>query len=778
MADKSTLNEVKYPEGDNIGYRLKFYTDTDGYNLDHEDGDWASFDAAFNEALDEIKSFKKYGTDIELIEIVKIITDEYITDDDEEDDYMEEEELLRSIPYDHKKYGWKVMSNLPSERHTSYVIHQIMDWGRDYTDHDTFRSIKKIADACERYDGEYTADEYEFVIRNSGLLSKATKNSRYRWNESLDKSNKLTLNEDLFDDVEKSRKEKLKEWSTEAPDDAEYARLLSLSKKPSWCIMKDGKRFTSPFYSVEDAKLKIKEYEKKYPNSKFSVEPNKLTKINEDLFLAPQEPSEETPATPEANGVAKLILDAINDESDTIKMYNDLIANTDNEDIIKIIQDITAEENNHLGMLQKALEIVSPNASNIEDGVEEAQGMITDTQTNVDPEFIPIGESLTEAKKPDNLSVGVYMDFVDADGTVTDSAKIAAFRNETWAKEFIERAKKEEDDVAKIRVELNESLSEELTREDKHDLIDYNREVQQKISDMLFLIDKENDDARKDITKASFLISDAVDKCLGDGDIDESLKKNLKEDIFSDESLDKSLNESFWFGKYVDIDGKTHKVYFKFEGDFEAAEEEFNEIIPEPYTKAVLSGTADEPGLKRDGFTLINEHLNEDLHDKFKKEIKNAYKEWAAEVEKAEQKRKELMDTIPDEATDEQVNKYSDLINDMYPLPDKFKFEFPHNIEKNDFPFYVTYYAEYPIYEPAEGGYYYPGRDAIWSEGFETKEEAEQFLDNFIREDGEDWEKYTDGYLLRGRYIGEDQIAVVEANNEYLMRVAGYEPYQ
>ena len=121
------------------------------------------------------------------------------------------------------------------------------------------------------------------------------------------------------------------------------------------------------------------------------------------------------------------------------------------------------------------------------------------------------------------------------------------------------------------------------------------------------------------------------------------------------------------------------------------------------------------------------------------------------------------------------INEY---IPKIFPMPDDFKFEFPHNIEKDDFPFYVTYYAEYPIFEPAEGGYYYPGRDAIWSEGFETKEEAEQFLDNFIREDGEDWEKYTDGYILHGKYIGEDQLAVIEANNEYLMRVAGYEPYQ
>ena len=187
MSGKSVLNEVKYPEGDNILYRLKYYTDTDGYDLDYDDGDWVSFDAALERALEEIKYFKEDGTDIKLIEIVKIITDE---DGDEE-----AEDVLKTIPYNHKKYGWKVMSNLPSENHTSYVIHNIMDWGRDYTNYDTFKSIKKIAKACEKYDDEYTAEEYEFVIRNSGLLSKATKNSRYRWNESLKKSNK-SLKED------------------------------------------------------------------------------------------------------------------------------------------------------------------------------------------------------------------------------------------------------------------------------------------------------------------------------------------------------------------------------------------------------------------------------------------------------------------------------------------------------------------------------------------------------------------------------------------------------
>lgn len=356
--------------------------------------------------------------------------------------------------------------------------------------------------------------------------------------------------------------------------------------------------------------------------------------LKEDLYLVSQEPSDETPATSEANGIAKLILDAINDESDTIKMYNDLIANTDNEDIINIIQDITAEENNHLGMLQKALEIVSPNASNIEDGVEEAQGMIADAVVNVDPEFIPVEESLSE-----------------------------------------------------------------------------------------------------------------------------------------------SLNESFWFGKYIDVNGKTHKVYFKFEGNFEEAEEEFNEIIPEPYTKSVLSGQADEYGLKRDGFTLINEHLTEDLHDKFKRDIKNNYKSWVAKQEKVEKARKEMLDMLDDTVSEETREKWTKLAMDRYPDV-KFEYSFPKNIEKDDYPFYVTYYAEYPIYEPAEGGYYYPGRDAVWSEGFNSEEEAREFAKKYVTEDGDNWQEKSNGYELKGKYIGQDQSVNIEPQKAYLSAIAEWHPYE
>lgn len=348
----------------------------------------------------------------------------------------------------------------------------------------------------------------------------------------------------------------------------------------------------------------------------------------------------EGPETEEEVGVAHLLLDAISCTTEMIAMYNDLLANTDDEKIKDIVNQIAEDNNKHMGMLQSALEVVSPVAEVIDDGQEIADNIIDEVSdsdlelVNAEPDFVPFEES---------------------------------------------------------------------------------------------------------------------------------------------------LKESFWFGKYIDMNGDTHKVYFNFDsGNFDEAEEEFNNIIPEPYTKAVLSGRADESGLKRDGFIRINESLNEDLHDKFKKEIKNAYKDWVRKLEDAEKKRKDYIENIPADANEEQREYIKNLINDMIPLPQDFKFDFPKNIEKDDFPFYVTYYAEYPIYEPAEGGYYYPGRDAVWSEGFNSEEEARDYIKDWLdeQEDKNEWKEYVNGYLLHGKYVGEDQYIKMEKKNEYLSDEKGWEPYQ
>jgi rubrerythrin len=281
--------------------------------------------------------------------------------------------------------------------------------------------------------------------------------------------------------------------------------------------------------------------------------------LNEDLFdeistvdpeFVPVEDAIEGPSTPEEVGTSHLILDAISKVTEMISMYNDLLANTDNEEIIQIVNEIVEDNNRHMGMLQSALEVVSPNAEAIEDGAEEA------------------------------------------------------------------------DDI-------------------------------------------------------------------------------------------------------------------------------------------------------------LDESLNEDIHDKFKKDIKNDYKAWASKQEKQEAKRKEFLSMLDEieNVTPEQREKMEKAANDLFP-DEEFNYKFPHNIEKEDFPFYVTYYAEYPIYEPAEGGYYYAGQDAIWSEGFNTKEDALDYAKKYTSEDSDTWEELTDGFVCKGKYIGEDQYVRIEDNKSYLGDVKGWEPYQ
>lgn len=47
---------------------------------------------------------------------------------------------------------------------------------------------------------------------------------------------------------------------------------------------------------------------------------------------------------------------------------------------------------------------------------------------------------------------------------------------------------------------------------------------------------------------------------------------------------------------------------------------------------------------------------------------------------------------------------------------------------------YVTAIAEYPIYEPAEGGYYYEGTSIVWERVFNTRRKARQFYNKARKE--------------------------------------------
>ena len=89
--------------------------------------------------------------------------------------------------------------------------------------------------------------------------------------------------------------------------------------------------------------------------------------------------------TSENNGIANMLITAINDEWETVKMYNDLIVNMETfgyTNMTEVIRDVINEENKHIGQLSKALETISPNVANIEKGEQEAEEQL-DNNTEV-----------------------------------------------------------------------------------------------------------------------------------------------------------------------------------------------------------------------------------------------------------------------------------------------------------------------------------------------------------------------------------------------------------
>ena len=142
---------------------------------------------------------------------------------------------------------------------------------------------------------------------------------------------------------------------------------------------KDGeeevKRYQFTIFVPEDAEV-IK-FDKPI---KEDVEGEKSEK--EELDATPN-----TPNTPDEFGTAGLINALIQDEWQAIQGYNDAIATlstTDvNTDIINVFKDIANEENIHIGQLQKALEMVSPNVSSISDGEQEGAKQLEEPDTDM-----------------------------------------------------------------------------------------------------------------------------------------------------------------------------------------------------------------------------------------------------------------------------------------------------------------------------------------------------------------------------------------------------------
>ena len=97
------------------------------------------------------------------------------------------------------------------------------------------------------------------------------------------------------------------------------------------------------------------------------------------------EADEKVPQTEETVGLSNMIIKEINGEWETISNYNDLISlmrAEGQDDMINVISDIIDEENKHVGQLQKCLQLISPNVSEIDSGETEAIGQL-DTNDNL-----------------------------------------------------------------------------------------------------------------------------------------------------------------------------------------------------------------------------------------------------------------------------------------------------------------------------------------------------------------------------------------------------------
>lgn len=111
---------------------------------------------------------------------------------------------------------------------------------------------------------------------------------------------------------------------------------------------------------------------------------------------------------------------------------------------------------------------------------------------------------------------------------------------------------------------------------------------------------------------------------------------------------------------------------------------------------------------------------------------------------------------------------------------------------------HLTYYKEYPIYEPAEGGYYYAGNEIEETERMSKRkcrlrfnkiwEECEkENIENGFTEDADwakvykltgvhPWIKFDDNCICRdSNYIGEGESYVIE--RKLGSQRKGYEPY-
>lgn len=125
----------------------------------------------------------------------------------------------------------------------------------------------------------------------------------------------------------------------------------------------------------ENARHRIITFKKKMQENESN--PAKKMSIIEDLDAPP------SPAAGDDMAFSGILNDLITGELDTINDYNSAISmarEAGNADIAAIMSNIADEEHRHIGELQKALSLVSPQEKSIDAGKKEASELLANME--------------------------------------------------------------------------------------------------------------------------------------------------------------------------------------------------------------------------------------------------------------------------------------------------------------------------------------------------------------------------------------------------------------
>ena len=188
-------------------------------------------------------------------------------------------------------------------------------------------------------------------------------------------------------------------------------------------------------------------------------------------------------------GISDIIIDSINKKWDNIRDFNSIIVNLNEEgyeELVPVIESILEDENKNVGKLQQLVELISPTASSIDDGRQEAIDELDNTDIKV--EEMKLSENFSNVpEKTTTVVDNVFGKAIEDHDEDSKEFEDALKENEKLANETIP---KEGDTGKKVTssalkaMHLSEALfDEDLDQEGQSD---FNSDVYNALSEVAF----------------------------------------------------------------------------------------------------------------------------------------------------------------------------------------------------------------------------------------------------------------------------------------------------